>query len=140
MEGLGVAANVIAVVDISFKLAEWCVQYAHDVKNARKDIEKLQREVVNFQVAIGQVRSLIEGPGGQALQASRQLGSAIEDARSTLEELERKLQPSTGQKAMSRVGWRALKWPFSSKAVEETIQHLARSSDNISFALNTDHV
>ncbi|KAG7428037.1 Vegetative incompatibility protein HET-E-1 [Fusarium oxysporum f. sp. raphani] len=140
MEGLGVAANVIAVVDISFKLAEWCVQYAHDVKNARKDIEKLQREVVNFQVAVGQVRSLIEGPGGQALQASRQLGSAIEDARSTLEELERKLQPSTGQKAMSRVGWRALKWPFSSKAVEETIQHLARSSDNISFALNTDHV
>ncbi|KAF4342949.1 vegetative incompatibility het-e-1, partial [Fusarium beomiforme] len=140
MEGLGVAANVIAVVDISFKLAEWCVQYAHDVKNARKDIEKLQREVVNFQVAIGQVKSLIEGPGGQALQASRQLGSAIEDARSTLEELERKLQPSTGRKAMSRVGWRALKWPFSSKAVEETIQHLARSRDNISFALNTDHV
>ncbi|KAF5263420.1 hypothetical protein FOXYS1_5834, partial [Fusarium oxysporum] len=140
MEGLGVAANVIAVVDISFKLAEWCVQYAHDVKNARKDIEKLQREVVNFQVAIGQVKSLIEGPGGQALQASRQLGSAIEDARSTLEELERKLQPSTGRKAMSRVGWRALKWPFSNKAVEETIQHLARSRDNISFALNTDHV
>ncbi|KAG7427685.1 Vegetative incompatibility protein HET-E-1 [Fusarium oxysporum f. sp. raphani] len=140
MEGLGVAANVIAVVDISFKLAEWCVQYAHDVKNAQKDIEKLQREVVNFQVAIGQVKSLIEGPGGQALQASRQLGSAIEDARSTLEELERKLQPSTGRKAMSRVGWRALKWPFSSKAVEETIQHLARSRDNISFALNTDHV
>ncbi|KAG6979136.1 Vegetative incompatibility protein HET-E-1 [Fusarium oxysporum f. sp. conglutinans] len=140
MEGLGIAANVIAVVDISFRLAEWCVQYAYDVKNARKDIEKLQREVVNFQVAIGQVKSLIEGPGGQALQASRQLGSAIEDARSALKELERKLQPSTGRKAMSRVGWRALKWPFSSKAVEETIQHLARSRDNISFALNTDHV
>ncbi|EGU71688.1 hypothetical protein FOXB_17803, partial [Fusarium oxysporum f. sp. conglutinans Fo5176] len=140
MEGLGVAANVIAVVDISFRLAEWCVQYAHDVKNARTDIEKLQKEVANFQVTIGQVKSLIEGPGGRALQASRQLGSAIEDARSTLEELERKLQPSTGRKAMSRVGWRALKWPFSSKAVEETIQHLARSRGNISFALNTDHV
>ncbi|KAH7200885.1 hypothetical protein BKA60DRAFT_469470 [Fusarium oxysporum] len=140
MEGLGVAANVIAVVDISFRLAEWCVQYAHDVKNARKDIEKFQKEVENFQVIIGQVKSLIEGPGGQALQASRQLGSAIDDARSILEELERELQPSTGRKAMSRVGWRALKWPFSSKAVEETIQHLARSRDNISFALNTDHL
>ncbi|EXM12651.1 hypothetical protein FoTM2_013550 [Fusarium oxysporum f. sp. vasinfectum] len=140
MEGLGVAANVIAVVDISFKLAEWCVQYAHDVKNAQKDIEKLQKEVANFQITIGQVKSLIGGPGGQALQASRQLGSAIEDARSTLEELERKLQLSTGRKAMSRIGWRALKWPFSSKAVEETIQHLARSRDNISFALNTDLV
>jgi hypothetical protein len=42
LEGLGLAANVIAVIDLSAKVISWCYQYSKDVKNARADIEQLQ--------------------------------------------------------------------------------------------------
>ena len=45
MEGLGVAANVIAVVDISSKLVGWCVQYAQDVTNAKDEKARLSQAV-----------------------------------------------------------------------------------------------
>ncbi|CAH0019226.1 unnamed protein product [Clonostachys rhizophaga] len=44
LEGLGLAANIIAVIDLSAKVISWCSQYSKDVKNARNDIEQPQQE------------------------------------------------------------------------------------------------
>lgn len=137
-EALGVASSVIAVVDLSAKVLSLCLQYSREVKNAKDDIERLREEVTYFQSTTEQLGILIQGPRGQELNASQQLESTIEDADLTLRKLAQELQPSTSRKAMSRIGVRALKWPFESKAIEGTIQHLARCRGNILLALNVD--
>ncbi|KAF9768979.1 hypothetical protein IL306_013666 [Fusarium sp. DS 682] len=103
-EALGVASSVIAVAELSVKVLSLCLQYSRKVKNAKDDIERLRKEVEDFQNTIERARSLIEGPLGQELEASRQLDSAIKDGHSTLENLEQVLEPSKRQKAMKRFG------------------------------------
>jgi hypothetical protein len=137
-EALGVASSIIAVVDLSTKLFSLCLHYSREVKNARGDVERLRKEVAAFQDTTEQLKALIEGPRGRELKTSQQLVSAIEDGHLTLGQLEQRLRPSTGRKAMSHFGMRALKWPFESKDVEGAIKNLERCRGNISLALNID--
>jgi DNA-binding transcriptional MerR regulator len=137
-EALGIASSVIAVVDLSAKVLSLCLQYSREVKRAKDDIERLHKEVSDFQVTIEEVEALIEGPRGRELKTSQRLASAIEDARSTLEKLAQELQPSTSRKAMRRFGVRALRWPYESKGIEGTTQNLADYRGNILLALNVD--
>ncbi|KPA36747.1 hypothetical protein FLAG1_10462 [Fusarium langsethiae] len=139
-EALGIASGVIAVVDLSAKVLSLCFQYSREVKNAEADIERLCKEVAAFQTTTEDAKSLVEGPRGKELKVSRRLVSAIEDGHSTLGKLAQELQPSTGRKAMSRFGIRALRWPLESKDLEGDIQHLARCRGNILFALNVDQI
>ncbi|KAL5583777.1 hypothetical protein FOVSG1_015128 [Fusarium oxysporum f. sp. vasinfectum] len=135
---LGVASSTIAVVDLSAKVLSLCLQYSREVKNAKDDIERLRKEVAAFQATTERLQTLIEGPRGTELEASQQLVSAIDDGHSTLGKLEQRLRPSTGRKAISRFGMRALKWPFESKDVEGTIRNVERCRGNISLMLNID--
>jgi hypothetical protein len=137
-EALGIASSVIAVVELSAKVFSLCLQYSREVNNAKDDIEGLRKEVAAFQNITKELGALIDGPRGRELKASQHLVSAIEDGHSTLEKLEQRLRPSTGRKAMSRLGMRALKWPFESKEVKGTIEDLERCRGNISLALNID--
>ncbi|RKL05933.1 Vegetative incompatibility protein HET-E-1 [Fusarium oxysporum] len=137
-EALGVASSVIAVVDLSAKVFSLCLQYSREVKNAKDDIEKLREEVATFQTTAKELQTLVEGPRGKELKVSQQLTSAIEDSCSRLEDLEKRLQPSTHQKRMSRFGIRALKWPFESKEVKGTIEDLERYRGTISLTLIID--
>ncbi|KAM6505293.1 hypothetical protein FSOLCH5_014522 [Fusarium solani] len=137
-EALGVASSVIAVVDMSAKVFSLCLQYSREVKNAKDDIERLRKEVAGFETTAEQVQKLLKGPRGQQLEACQQLYSTINDGHAALEKLAQELEPSTSRKAMRRFGIRALKWPFESKDIEGSIQHLARSRGNILVALNVD--
>ncbi|EXK25312.1 hypothetical protein FOMG_18009 [Fusarium oxysporum f. sp. melonis 26406] len=137
-EALGVASSVIAVVDLSAKVFSLCLQYSREVKNAKDDIKRLYKEIAAFQDTTEKLKALLEAPHGKELKTSQQLVSAIKDGHSTLGKVEQRLRPSTGRKAMSRFGMRALKWPFESKDVEGTIQNLERCRGNISLALNID--
>ncbi|KAF4345187.1 vegetative incompatibility het-e-1 [Fusarium beomiforme] len=137
-EALGVASSVIAVVELSVKVLSLCLQYSREVKNAKDDIERLRNEVATFEATTKGLKALLKGPRGRELKASQRLVSAIEDGHTTLGQLEQQLRPSTGRKAMSRFGVRALKWPFESKDVEGAIQSLERCRGNISLALNID--
>jgi hypothetical protein len=53
MDGLSGAASIIAVVDISAKVASLCFQYSLAVKDAKNDITRLQRKV-------GDVKGVLE--------------------------------------------------------------------------------
>ncbi|KAK4220684.1 hypothetical protein QBC38DRAFT_493706 [Podospora fimiseda] len=50
MDGLGAAASVIAVIELTAKLISLCLEYSSAVKNARSDIERLRNhtERLNF--------------------------------------------------------------------------------------------
>ncbi|KAI2631854.1 vegetative incompatibility protein HET-E-1 [Hypoxylon sp. NC1633] len=138
MDGLGVAASVIAVVDVSAKVALLCTQYFKDVKAARKDIDRLKSATTSLKTVSESVQDLLDGPNGARLKASQSLRKALGESLSQLQDLEQKLSPSTGREAMRKFGLRALKWPFKSKDVDQAIQEVRSYTQTISFALQVD--
>jgi hypothetical protein len=137
-EALGLAASVIAVIDLSAKVASRCSEYYANVKNARDDIERLQREAQGLEATLGRVHSLCDGPNGVKLQDPQSLCEGVKDCQKQLAQLEKKLQPRATEKLMSRYGKRALKWPLKSKEVDGIMKTLGKCRDNISFSLQVD--
>ena len=79
MEGLGVAANIIALVDLCAKVALFCYQYSLAVKDAKNDITRLQGEVKSLRDVLGEVQQLLDGPDSAKLSASQKLLEALKD-------------------------------------------------------------
>lgn len=138
MEGLGVTASVIAVVNLSAKVIALCFQYSTSVANARSDITRLHEQVKILETSLQHARRLLEAPRSGPLSASRQLVDQLQACECELEGLRAKLEPSTARKAMRRAGLRALRWPFSSKHTESIIATLGRYQHNIEFNLQID--
>ncbi|KAI9776365.1 MAG: hypothetical protein M1839_000445, partial [Geoglossum umbratile] len=138
MNGLSAAASVIAVVDLSAKIASRCFQYSVAVKNAKEDIGSLQREVSRIGDVLEGAKKLLEGPKEIRLLTLQKLSDSLKGCSVQLEELNRRLEPSNTREAMSRLGVRALKWPFTSKEVEKIIADLERYKQTFSLALQVD--
>ncbi|KFZ22424.1 hypothetical protein V502_02884, partial [Pseudogymnoascus sp. VKM F-4520 (FW-2644)] len=128
----------ITVIDLSAKVASWCSEYYANVKDARDDIERLQRETQGLKATLERVQSLCDGPNGVKLQKSQSLREAVKDCTKQLDQLETKLEPRTTNKLMSRYGMRALRWPLKSKEVDGIMKKLGNCKDNISFSLQVD--
>ncbi|KAM6513282.1 hypothetical protein FALCPG4_015725 [Fusarium falciforme] len=139
LEALGVVASLIAVVHSSAKVASLCFHYYRDTKNAKDDIDRLQREATNLKKASKSVQLLLKGPNGAKLESSQELMVAVKDSLSQLRELEQVLSPGTSRKAMSRLGLWALKWPFQNKDIEKIAQGLGRCTLAISLGLQVDN-
>jgi hypothetical protein len=138
MDGLGVAANVIAVVELSAKIASLCIQYSLAVKRAKADIERLGAEVDSLTELLRGVEKLLKGPEKIQLGASQRLNDALQDCFLQLTQLSTTLDSGKTRKTMSRIGIRALKWPFESRGVAKVINDLERSKQTISLALQVD--
>lgn len=140
MEGLGVAASVIAVVNLSTKVAKLCMQYSFEVKDAKSDILRLHNEVEGLGNMVSSVQQLIAGPGGAKLSASEKLLDAVNDCSTQLKTLDIRLDMDNTRKAMSRCRVQALKWPFQSKEVDKVIRELKRCKATIWLALQADQM
>ncbi|KAL5611691.1 uncharacterized protein BROUX77_001847 [Berkeleyomyces rouxiae] len=135
MEVIGVAANAIAVIDLSVKVGTLCLKYAKDVKNANADIARLREEVASLQGVTEKVQQLVKGSNGKKVNSSNSLDDVLKHSRTYLRDLNQKLRPKAAQKAIRRFGLRALKWPFKHEEVETLIEGLRRYNDTISHVL-----
>ena len=138
MDGLSVAANIIAVVELSAKVASLCAQYCSSVKNAKEDITRLQGVVENLNDVFKDCHNLLDGPHGPKLESSQKLRNALKESSSYLNNLASKLELGRGRKSMSRLGIRALQWPFTSKEVDRIISGLRQSKENVALAMQID--
>jgi hypothetical protein len=138
MAEIGLVASVIAVIDLSAKVASWCSEYYANVKNAKDDMKRLQEETQRLKEILKHVQSLCDSPKGAKLQASQDLRDGVKDCETYLVQLGTRLAPRTRQKVMSRYGIRALRWPFRSNEVDGIIEKLGKCRDNISFNLQVD--
>ncbi|KAM0268252.1 hypothetical protein ACHAQH_010010 [Verticillium albo-atrum] len=138
MEGLGVAANVIAVIDLSAKVATLCVQYAKEVAGARADIQRLQRQVNQLGSALGAAQYVVEGSNSRSLFVSQGLTCSFRECIVDLQRLENKLSRNPTRTAMRRLGLRAFKWPFNSKEVNQLLSSLDRHEKTILLGLQID--
>jgi hypothetical protein len=139
MDSLSGAASVITVVDLSAKIASLCFQYSVAVKNAKEDIQRLQRRVNDIKDILEQVKQLLDGQDKVRVSATSKLSdSSLQQCFLQLEELKTRLEPGKSRKIMSRLGVRALKWPFTSKEVEKIVITLEKYKQTFSLALQVD--
>ncbi|KAK0739040.1 hypothetical protein B0T21DRAFT_307466 [Apiosordaria backusii] len=142
MDGVSAAASIIAVIDLSAKVACLCVQYYSDVKNAKSDIKRLQGELQGLEKTLQGARELLESPNGKSLKTSQGLVDGLANCSSQLKQLqlrlEKKLHHGPAHKTMRRLGLRALKWPFKSKEIDTIIKNLERYRDTLSAGLTVD--
>ncbi|KAF2737776.1 hypothetical protein EJ04DRAFT_487350 [Polyplosphaeria fusca] len=144
MDGLSGAASVIAVIDISAKVASLCLQYSVEVKHAKSDIERLHRKVNDTKIILEKLQQLLDKQGKTQLPTTNTLLDPLQRCSRELKKLEAtlqaKLEPSGHHKAMQRIGLRALKWPLTSKEVEKTVQNLEKYGHTFSLSLQVDQV
>lgn len=138
MESLGAAASAIAVIKISAKLVELCLQYSMAVKNAKNDIEHLQTKLTDIKNVLEAVKPLLGGRDKTILATTKKLSKSLTDCLRLLDELKRKLEPGKPGRAMRRLGMRDLKWPLKSKQVENIVARLSEYEQTFTLALQVD--
>ena len=125
MDGLSGAASVIAVIDISAKVASLCFQYSVEVKHAKGDIERLRQKVNEIKNVLEKLQQLLDKQDKSQLSSMRTLLDPLQRCSQELKDLEHKLkaklEPSQGRKVMQRFGMRALTWPLTRKEVEKAV-------------------
>ncbi|KAK7591913.1 hypothetical protein V3481_006550 [Fusarium oxysporum f. sp. vasinfectum] len=137
-EAVGLAASVIAIIDLSAKVATLCFQYSTAVGKARADVAHLQSRLNDLDACLRGVHRVLHGPNNQALLISRELIDSLDGCKSELTQVQNRLDPGKARKTMRRLGLRALKWPFDSKEVSGIVANLERYKQTIMLCLQVD--
>ena len=138
MDGFSAAASVLAVIEASVKVVSLCYRYSIAVKDAEKDIQSLQKKVEDIKDVLQELRRLSHGPDKTRLSATDKLAASLKEYLGRLQELETQLKPRKTHKAMSRLGVRALTWPFKSNEVERIVISLEEYERTFSLSLQVD--
>lgn len=115
MEGVAAAGSVITILQITEEIGRLCRRYIHEVRHAQRDIHRLQSKAS----ALHKVLTRLNNEPHSNIDAT-----AVQKCCKDLSSIQERLKPKTKHTPMKRVGFRALKWPFSSKEVEEQTQAL----------------
>jgi Fungal N-terminal domain of STAND proteins len=138
MDGLSAAASVTAIINISAKIASLCFQYAVAIKDAKRDIDRLQRTVTDIKNILEEVKQLLDRQDKTRLSTTHRLSDSLEECHQQLQGLKAQLKPGETRKVMHRFGMRALKWPFTNKQVEKMVASLEKYEQTFSLALQVD--
>ncbi|KAG5760717.1 hypothetical protein H9Q72_011170 [Fusarium xylarioides] len=137
-EVVGLAASIIAIIELSAKVGKLCVQYSTAAGNARADISRLQSRLKDLNVCLEAAQRLLNDPKNSKLATSRSLVDSLNSCRIELEEVQDKLDPGSARTAMRRFGLRALKWPFDSKETSAVVSNLEHYKQTITLCLQVD--
>lgn len=133
--------TAIAVGELSLKIISLISKYYSDVKNAKSDIERLDREIRDLHVVFQRIQELSQKSSlTENLSVSASLKETTEQALVDVKVLESKLDPGPGARMMRRVGKRALKWPFEKKEVNDWVAKFERHKTSLNLALTTDQI
>jgi hypothetical protein len=135
MAGIGEAASVIAVIDLSAKVASLCFQYSYEVAGAKEEITSLQEELGNLQNVLEQLKKFLDQPDGAKLSTLPGVKRALDAIQNQLQVVDKKLDIEKSRNPLKRYGLRAMKWPFESKNVEKIVARLEHHKSAITLAL-----
>ena len=140
MDGLSTAASVVALIQISAQVFDLCRNYYLNVKDARKDIERLRNEVNSLQDVLVKVIDLTEAPESASLQTLNiinQEDGPLAQCQLELSALLAKLDPGYRSSKM-KLALRSLKWPLQSNEVDKFLLAIGRYKASFILALATD--
>lgn len=140
MNSLSGAASVIAVIDISAKIIAACYQYSKAVRDAKDDIGRVQRKVGDITHILQKIERLFDSQDKTQLSTTHGLLDSLSQCLQELKDIEVKLDPGKTRKTMSRIGLRALTWPFTSKQVVNIVSSLEGYEQSFNLALQADQM
>ncbi|KAF5687077.1 heterokaryon incompatibility protein het-E-1 [Fusarium denticulatum] len=129
MEGLGIVANVIAVVDLSLKVISWCSRYAQDVKSSNDSRARLLQAIITLHYESGKIHNLLTGKNGSRLEASQKLAQAMGSSKLKLSELESLLSDNARSN---------LTWPLRKEKAEAAIRNIENTTKTLLEVLQID--
>ncbi|KAI9779259.1 MAG: hypothetical protein M1839_007511 [Geoglossum umbratile] len=129
--GVGEAASIIAVIQISERILSLCWKYYSGVRNAEGDVKRLCDKVTALSSVLKALQALADDPRATRLPTLDV--RRIEQYLSELEELSGRLDPGR----IRRLG-RLFKWPFTKEDVDEKIAILERHQATFDSALMVD--
>ncbi|KAL4733015.1 NACHT and WD40 domain protein [Aspergillus similis] len=138
MDGLSLAASVMAVFQLTGSLVKLCGGYIKEVRNAGEEILALQRAITGLQDILRDLYNNLQMNNAKALPTSSRLPSDIIACLSDLQALEAKLDPGNGKTLMRKMGLRALKWPLKRTEMESLRQNLERYKSLFLLSLQVD--
>ncbi|CAL5868675.1 uncharacterized protein PFLUO_LOCUS2902 [Penicillium psychrofluorescens] len=134
MEIVSSAASVIAVIQLAGSVVKSCGGYIKQVKDAQKEILSLQQELGDLLKVLEKLSELLQSTQDTTLSTSETVRDELLKCHTVLEALKGKIDPGNGKKAMSRMVFRALKWPLTSTEAERAKEDLERCK----LSLNLD--
>jgi siroheme synthase len=140
---LGIAANVIAVVDLAAKACGVVYNFAKSAKDCPKTITQLQQELSAVQTTAEGLREIARRledsakAGGEPVPLISQLSTALKECEGTLKDLVKELEGHFSNKLREKFG-RRLKWPIREPEVIDLIAQLARYQKIFHEALQVD--
>ena len=138
MDGLSVAASLVAVVQLSAQVFSLCQEYYIGVKHARDEIQRLSNEVLAIHEILEKISDLLDGPDTTKFSTLALLdkkNGPAQQCAAQLQEIKTQLDPNEG---MRKLGRRALKWPLKSDNVNKMVLALERYKSTFTLALTTD--
>ncbi|KAH7265753.1 hypothetical protein B0J15DRAFT_523344 [Fusarium solani] len=94
-EAVDLAASVIAIIDLSVKVAKLYSDYSTAVGNARADITRLQSQLGSLGECLQGARRLLNDPNNQSLATSRKLVDSVDGCTSELVQVQNRLPTKT---------------------------------------------
>lgn len=130
--------TIIAVATAATTVLSLLSKYAQDVKNAREDVERLLKQIEDIHSLLLRIETIAKSPYSAKLPALDTALTAIKKTFSDIQELVEKLKPKTSKRLMSKVGLRALKWPFTKEEMASYIVRLESEKTSLTLALQAD--
>jgi Fungal N-terminal domain of STAND proteins len=140
MAGIGEAASVIAVIQITTQVVKLCGGYLSEVNDARQDIERLRSKALALQGVLERAQRIVEDSKFDRLPVLNSVLESLRQCVSDLQLLQTKLDLGKRGKIMKSFGLRALKWPFTKMEFEKTVEMLDGYTTTFNTALVVDHL
>lgn len=127
--------TIIAIATTATTILSLLSKYVQDVKNAQEDVERLLKQIEDIHSLLLDIEKIAKSPDLPALEKSF---TAIKKTFSDIQEFVEKLKPKTSQRLMSKVGLRALKWPFTKEQMANYIARLESEKTSLILAIQKD--
>jgi hypothetical protein len=137
MDGLSVAASIIAVVQITGS----AITYLSDVKDAPKECEQCMIELSNLNILLLQLKSHLnesssKDPWYSKAQTLNVKDGPLDQYKLALEHLLAKVEPTNKMRKLTNI----LMWTFIKGEVASIMARTERLKTLISVALEMDHL
>jgi hypothetical protein len=130
MEALGLAASIIAVVDLFVKVGVLCSVYCSDLKTAPRDVRYILNEADKLTKTLKDVERLLAGPNGWRIESSQNLRSSIAECHVQLVDLASQLEAGMTHKRIL--------WPLKKEKVQAIIKKLEACRAAIALDLHVN--
>ncbi|KAH0608836.1 uncharacterized protein H6S33_001064 [Morchella sextelata] len=136
MEAVGLAASIIAIIQLSSKLVSITYNYISDSQKAPRDVKNLANELHTLVGVLDNLKDYLdENPSSPALQKLVGKGGPIQVFTEEMNALYRKFSAIDSSKLTAKLGW-----PLKDKDITQTLSSIERHKTVFIFAMNVDQL